>query len=32
MPYAKRSVAIFLGAVLVICLFGLFQGLRPTVT
>ena len=31
MPYAKRSVAIFLGAVLVICIFGLFEGLRPTV-
>jgi len=30
-PYAKRSVAIFLGAVLVICLFGLFEGIRPTV-
>src|SRR5204862_34597 len=29
--YAKRSVAIFLGAVLVICLFGLFEGIRPTV-
>jgi anaerobic C4-dicarboxylate transporter DcuB len=32
LPYAKRSVAIFLGAVLVICLFGLFEGIRPTVT
>jgi anaerobic C4-dicarboxylate transporter DcuA/anaerobic C4-dicarboxylate transporter DcuB len=31
MPYAKRSVAIFLGAVLVICIFGLFEGIRPTV-
>jgi anaerobic C4-dicarboxylate transporter DcuB len=31
MPYAKRSVAIFLGAVLVICVFGLFEGIRPTV-
>jgi anaerobic C4-dicarboxylate transporter DcuB len=29
--YAKRSVAIFLGAVLVICIFGLFEGIRPTV-
>src|SRR5256885_12913272 len=32
LPYAKRSVAIFLGAVFVICLFGLFEGIRPTVT
>jgi len=31
LPYAKRSVAIFLGAVLVICVFGLFEGIRPTV-
>ncbi len=31
LPYAKRSVAIFLGAVLVICIFGLFEGIRPTV-
>ena len=31
LPYAKRSVAIFLGAVLVICILGLFEGLRPTV-
>jgi anaerobic C4-dicarboxylate transporter DcuB len=30
-PYAKRSVAIFLGAVLVICVFGLFEELRPVV-
>jgi anaerobic C4-dicarboxylate transporter-like protein len=30
-PYAKRSVAIFLGAVAVICIFGLFEGLRPLV-
>jgi anaerobic C4-dicarboxylate transporter DcuB len=30
-PYAVRSVVIFLGAVLVICFFGLFEGLRPTV-
>ena len=29
--YAKRSVAIFLGAVAVICIFGLFEGLRPTI-
>ncbi len=29
--YAKRSVAIFLGAVLAIVIFGLFEGLRPTV-
>jgi anaerobic C4-dicarboxylate transporter DcuA/anaerobic C4-dicarboxylate transporter DcuB len=31
MPYAKRSVAIFLGAVLLICIFGFFEGIRPTV-
>ena len=31
LPYAKRSVAIFLGAVLVICIFGLFEDLRPTI-
>ena len=31
MPFAKRSVAIFLGAVLVICIFGLFEDLRPTI-
>jgi anaerobic C4-dicarboxylate transporter DcuB len=30
-PYAKRSVAIFLGGVLVICVFGFFEGIRPTV-
>jgi anaerobic C4-dicarboxylate transporter DcuB len=30
-PYAKRSVAIFLAAVFAICLFGFFDGLRPTV-
>ena len=30
-PFAKRSVAIFLGAVLLICLFGFFEGIRPTV-
>ena len=29
--YAKRSVAIFLGAVRVICIFGLFEDLRPTI-
>jgi len=29
--YAKRSVALFLGAVAVICIFGLFEGLRPTI-
>ncbi|HSL65665.1 MAG TPA: anaerobic C4-dicarboxylate transporter family protein [Gaiellaceae bacterium] len=31
MQYAKRSVAIFLGAVLLICVFGLFEDLRPTI-
>ena len=31
LPFAKRSVAIFLGAVFVICLFGLFEDLRPIV-
>jgi anaerobic C4-dicarboxylate transporter DcuA/anaerobic C4-dicarboxylate transporter DcuB len=30
-PFAKRSVAIFLGAVALICLFGFFEGIRPTV-
>ena len=30
-PYAKRSVAIFLVGVLAICVFGLWEGLRPTV-
>jgi anaerobic C4-dicarboxylate transporter DcuA/anaerobic C4-dicarboxylate transporter DcuB len=30
-PYAKRSVAIFLAGVLAICIFGFFDGLRPTV-
>ena len=30
-PFAKRSVAIFLGAVLVICVFGFFEELRPTI-
>ena len=29
--YAKRSVAIFLAAVAVICIFGLFEGIRPTI-
>jgi len=31
MPYAKRSVAIFLAGVLAICVFGFFESLRPTV-
>ena len=31
LPYAKRSVAIFLTGVLAICVFGFFEGLRPTV-
>jgi anaerobic C4-dicarboxylate transporter DcuB len=31
LPYAKRSVAIFLGAVLVICIFGFVEEIRPTV-
>lgn len=31
LQYAKRSVAIFLGAVALICVFGLFEGIRPTV-
>jgi len=31
-PYAKRSVAIFLLGVAAICVFGLFEGIRPTVT
>jgi anaerobic C4-dicarboxylate transporter DcuA/anaerobic C4-dicarboxylate transporter DcuB len=30
-PYAKRSVAIFLTGVLAICVFGFFEGIRPTV-
>jgi anaerobic C4-dicarboxylate transporter DcuA/anaerobic C4-dicarboxylate transporter DcuB len=30
-PYAKRSVAIFLAGVAAICIFGLFEGIRPTV-
>ena len=31
MPFAKRSVAIFLGAVAIICIFGLFEDIRPTI-
>ena len=31
MPYAKRSVAIFLTGVFAICLFGFFDSLRPTI-
>ena len=31
LPYAKRSVAIFLTAVGAICVFGVFEGLRPTI-
>ena len=31
LPYAKRSVAIFLSGVLAICVFGFFEGIRPTV-
>ena len=31
LPYAKRSVAIFLAAVAAICVFGVFEGLRPTI-
>lgn len=31
MRFAKRSVAVFLAAVLAICLFGFFEDLRPTV-
>jgi anaerobic C4-dicarboxylate transporter DcuA/anaerobic C4-dicarboxylate transporter DcuB len=30
-PYAKRSVWIFLAGVFAICLFGFFDGLRPTI-
>jgi anaerobic C4-dicarboxylate transporter DcuA/anaerobic C4-dicarboxylate transporter DcuB len=30
-PYAKRSVAIFLAGVAAICIFGLFEEIRPTV-
>ncbi len=32
LPYAKRSVAIFLVAVAAICVFGVFEALRPTVS
>ena len=32
MPYAKRSVGIFLVAVALICIFGVFEDLRPTVS
>ena len=31
MPFAKRSVAIFLGGVAAICVFGFVESLRPTV-
>ena len=31
LPFAKRSVAIFLAAVAVICIFGLFEDIRPTI-
>jgi anaerobic C4-dicarboxylate transporter DcuA/anaerobic C4-dicarboxylate transporter DcuB len=31
LPYAKRSVAIFLAGVLAICVFGVFESIRPTV-
>jgi anaerobic C4-dicarboxylate transporter-like protein len=31
MPYAKRSVAIFLAGVVTICVFGFFEDIRPTV-
>ncbi len=31
MPFAKRSVAIFLTAVAAICIFGVFEDLRPTI-
>jgi anaerobic C4-dicarboxylate transporter DcuA/anaerobic C4-dicarboxylate transporter DcuB len=31
LPFAKRSVAIFLAGVAAICVFGLFEGIRPTV-
>ena len=31
LPNAKRSVAIFLGAVALICIFGVFEDLRPTI-
>src|SRR4051812_27948533 len=32
MPYAKRSVGIFLVAVTLICIFGVFEDLRPPVS
>ena len=31
LPYAKRSVAIFLAGVAAICVFGFVEGIRPTV-
>ena len=31
LPFAKRSVAIFLAGVLAICVFGFFDSLRPTI-
>ena len=31
LPYAKRSVAIFLAGVAAICIFGFFEDIRPTV-
>jgi anaerobic C4-dicarboxylate transporter DcuA/anaerobic C4-dicarboxylate transporter DcuB len=31
LPHAKRSVAIFLAGVAAICVFGLFEGIRPLV-
>jgi anaerobic C4-dicarboxylate transporter DcuA/anaerobic C4-dicarboxylate transporter DcuB len=31
LPFAKRSVAIFLAAVAIICIFGLFEDIRPTI-
>ena len=31
LPYAKRSVGIFLAGVTAICIFGVFEALRPTV-
>jgi anaerobic C4-dicarboxylate transporter DcuA/anaerobic C4-dicarboxylate transporter DcuB len=31
LPHAKKSVAIFMTAVAAICVFGLFEGIRPTV-
>ena len=31
LPFAKRSVAIFLAGVLAICVFGFVEGIRPTV-